>query len=502
MRTDSSDISDIKQKIVERRRERIAREGHELGHNVPQKRSLPLVPFLSDPKLICEVKRRSPSKGNIAITLDPVEQAGKYRSAGVASVSVLTEEDFFSGSLSDLMAIKTAYPDLALLRKDFLVDTHDIDVSFRAGADAVLLIASLLSEEALMDMYRHATSLGMAVLFEIHEPSDIAKARAVGPKILGINCRDLRSFSTDLVYPLKMKALLAQENIAYEELVFESGVSRDEDAAFVLDSGFSAILVGESVVKEPSLVELLLGQFGRSQKLVSGFWRKLYQRAVLKSSTLKNPLNDYGGPLVKICGLTRREDVLLADKLGADILGFIFAESARRCTKDFVISLGQTGALKVAVVVLKDGEENSGYAAARDLLDAGLIDAIQFHGEERPDECFKRGFPYYKALRIAGESDITAMASFRSPRVLVDAFSKEAYGGTGKQIEEGLLDGISQALWLAGGLNPGNIGEVIQRQRPELVDVSSGIELTPGKKDHQKMMAFFDAIRSTIDGIS
>src|SRR4030042_575581 len=128
----------IRDRIAARRAERIAAEGHALGQAVPAARSALLIPFGQSPFLIAEIKRRSPSRGDIAAQADPVRQAGVYREQGVRSVSVLTEEDHFSGSLANLMAVKRAFPDLAVLRKDFLLDEEDIEVSFRAGADAVL----------------------------------------------------------------------------------------------------------------------------------------------------------------------------------------------------------------------------------------------------------------------------------------------------------------------------------------------------------------------------
>ncbi|MFW6261108.1 MAG: bifunctional indole-3-glycerol phosphate synthase/phosphoribosylanthranilate isomerase, partial [Spirochaetota bacterium] len=138
--TDGTAPRSIRDEIVARRRARISAEGHALGADVPAERIAPLVRFLRAPRLVCEIKRKSPSRGAIDAGLDPVELAGRYVSRGVRSVSVLTEEDFFAGSLADLMAVKRAHPNLAVLRKDFLVDEEDVEVSYRAGADAVLLI--------------------------------------------------------------------------------------------------------------------------------------------------------------------------------------------------------------------------------------------------------------------------------------------------------------------------------------------------------------------------
>jgi indole-3-glycerol phosphate synthase/phosphoribosylanthranilate isomerase len=243
-------VEDIKAKIVAQRKKRIAQEGASLGITIPQKRQVPLVPLNRKPFIICEVKRRSPSKGDIAKTLDAVQQAGRYVDGGIQSISVLTEEDHFGGSLQDLMDVKNAYPHTAVLRKDFLTSEEDLEVSYRAGADAVLLIASILSLDELQQLYQKAGELGLAVLFEIHSREDAAKAKAIQPTITGINSRDLRTFRTDALLPMKTRAWADYET----EFVYESGIFRDLDAQLAGANGFAGILVGEGVVRRPELI--------------------------------------------------------------------------------------------------------------------------------------------------------------------------------------------------------------------------------------------------------
>ena len=503
-RDDGSGPKDIKAEIVEKRLGRIKEQGHSLGHPIPAVRQAPLVPFLDGPGVICEVKRKSPSKGEISMSLDPVVQAGRYYEAGVRSVSVLTEEDYFSGSLEDLMAVKAAYPGLAVLRKDFLVDEEDLDVSYRAGADAVLLIASMLTGDELASMYRKALSLGMAVLFEIHDEDDIAKAAYVKPEIIGINCRDLKTFTTDLVYPLKVRARLLKEGISYGRLVFESGIFRKEDAAFAYNSGFSAVLVGEGVVRNPGLIPELVEAsaefFTKDGK--AGFWGCLYQRRYGAAGSLADPGKM---PLVKVCGLTRLEDAKLAAESGADILGFIFVESSPRFTNaalvrsvDAMLKASATAELplKAAVVVTGTGDSGEIPAEVLELLNEGIIDAVQFHGAETPDGCFPVAFPYYKALRIGTAEHAASVSEYRCPRILVDAFSKEGYGGTGRRIDPALVGEVKNRtpLWIAGGINPDNVAEIVETWEPELIDLASGIESAPGIKDHEKMKSFFGAL--------
>jgi indole-3-glycerol phosphate synthase/phosphoribosylanthranilate isomerase len=135
-----------------------------------------------------------PSRGAIAPELDPVEVAKAYSRAGVGSFSVLTEEDYFAGSLKDLMEVKAALPHASVLRKDFLLDETDIEVSYRAGADAVLLIASILDEETLIQLYRRATGLGLDALVEVHSDADVRKIRSVQPSWVGLMPATWRHF--------------------------------------------------------------------------------------------------------------------------------------------------------------------------------------------------------------------------------------------------------------------------------------------------------------------
>jgi indole-3-glycerol phosphate synthase/phosphoribosylanthranilate isomerase len=466
----------VRDDIVARRRSRLAAEGHTLGAPVPEERLVPLAPFGRDPFLIAEVKRRSPSRGDIARGIDPVAQTGAYRQQGVQSVSVLTEEDHFAGSLKDLMAVKQAYPDLAVLRKDFLIDETDIDVSYRAGADAVLLIASLLSETELASLAEHARRLGMAALVEVHHAADVARARKLKPEFTGINARDLETFVIDPVLPLKVKAQIDWPT----RLVYESGIFSSEDAAVALTSGFTGILVGEALMKNPALCGELIAAFSIK---ANDFWGRLYARRAGKA-----------GPLIKICGLTNRADALLAMECGADVLGFILAPSPRQTDAAFVKSLVDLPVLKTAVVVA--GPDARPGTEVEELLAGGFIQAVQFHGDEEPENCFAGAFPYYKVVQIKDTGDVERLAQFRCPRVLVDAFAHDARGGTGRTIEPALvaLAGERRPLWLAGGIGPDNVGEIIERFRPELIDVLSRLEAAPGKKDPALLKSLFRAI--------
>ena len=591
--------------IVAGRRRRVAAEGAELGEAVPGRRRPPLVPLLGEPAqprrdaegggsrgagdarapaaggtgaaagaplLVCEIKRRSPSRGAIAPGLDAVGQARRYAAAGVRAVSVLTEPDHFGGALADLVAVKEACPHLSVLRKDFLLDERDLEVSHRAGADAVLLLAACLSAEELERLYRRALALGMTPLVEVHDAADLAKARAVRPLLTGINSRDLTTFEVDITLPARLRPAVDWPTT----LLFESGVHCAEDAAFARSAGFDGVLVGEAVVRRPELVAELLdvltartpagtgvgvgsaasagtaagagaaagaghgvdagtavcadsgaragaaagagadpargageatdahgaARAGSGGAVVSavagapapagareGFWARVF--------AARHRLAGSGRPLVKVCGITNRADAELAVELGADLLGFILAPAPRRARPEAIRALADLPVLKVGVVV-------NDVTEALPLLRDGCLDALQLHGDEAPGECYEIAFPYYKALRVGAPADLDAERAYRCPRVLLDAYSPAARGGTGQRVADDLLtrrgEGV-RPLWLAGGMGPDNVAAVIRTHAPELVDVSSRLEAEPGRKDHAKLRAFFREVEPARDSL-
>jgi len=467
----------IMDEIVERRKRRVGRLGHGMGTAIPQRRRVPLIEFGKRPLLICEVKKRSPSSGAIAAEADIVKQAEAYRQKGIGSVSVLTEEEFFSGSISDLMRIKAACPDMAVLRKDFLIDEEDLEVSYRAGADAVLLIASMHDERDIFRLYRHARRLGMAVLMEVHDNRDLQKIKSVRPRFTGFNSRDLQTFRIDPIRPVRLLGNLTWDTVT----VYESGIKTEEDGLFALSSGFSGLLVGEAVMRNTEIIPGLKKMF---RKRETDFWRRLYARKIGTR------------PLVKICGITRLEDAQYAAEMGADLLGFVFAWSKRRACPALLRELRGLDVLKVGVVVGKENDLALDPEAGA-LLEEGCLDAIQFHGDERAGDCRRIAYPYYKAVRISGSRDVERIASYRCPRVLADAFVEGRQGGTGERIADGLVRRVKDrfVLWLAGGIGPSNVRDVMREYEPELIDASSLLEEEPGIKSRDKIVQFFKEIK-------
>ena len=262
------------ERIAARRRERVGREGPALGTVLPPRRRVPFVRFLGEaPALICEIKRRSPSRGDIAPRLDAAAQAGRYAAAGVRYLSVLTEEDHFGGSLADLMAVKERYPQLAVLRKDFLLDEADLEASARAGADAVLLLAALHDGPALQRLCRRAGELGLAALVEVHDRAEVDRAREARPELTGVNSRDLRSFRVDPLAPLALRPAIDWDTT----LVYESGVKGPEGILLARSGGFDAVLVGEAAVRSPEGVAALAAAL-ESPLAARGFWARLAAR--------------------------------------------------------------------------------------------------------------------------------------------------------------------------------------------------------------------------------
>ncbi len=469
----------IREEIVERRRARIRKDGHDMGASVPAARSAPRVPFGAPPFLVCEVKRRSPSRGAIAPDLDAVEQARRYAALGVRSVSVVTEQDSFGGSLDDLVRIKRELPGIAVLRKDFLVDVGDIEASWRAGADAVLLIAGILDPATLAALHRRTHELSMEALVEVHDPADVDVCRHLAPGLTGVNCRDLATFAVDLLHPLRLRSRIDWDT----RLVFESGVHLPADIRLARSGGYDGVLVGETAVRSPGLIPGLLGAF--DGPAAAGFWARL-------SARMRT-----GRPLAKICGITRPGDAEAAASMGADVLGFVFAPSPRRADPGLLRDLGKLDALKVAVTVSDHSTGSSRIdPVVLRLVEDGLVDAVQLHGEETPEECAAFAFPWYKAVRVRAATDVAFMDAFGCPRVLADAFSPQAAGGTGQRMDPELAReaGRRGPLWLAGGVNPDNVAEVVRALSPELIDASSGLEEAPGRKDHGKLRRFFEEL--------
>ena len=202
--------------------------------------------------LIAEVKKASPSMGVICPDFDPVRIAKDYEAAGASCLSVLTDEQFFQGSLDYLRQIRAAVK-LPLLRKDFIIDERQILEAIEWGADAILLIVAILSDAQLKHFHTLAIEAGLSVLVEVHDEAELARALNIGADLIGVNNRDLKSFKVDLATTERLAAKLSQTPDPRPQtprlLVAESGIHTAADVARVARCGAGAILVGESLVK-------------------------------------------------------------------------------------------------------------------------------------------------------------------------------------------------------------------------------------------------------------
>ena len=499
---------DILQKIVRKRREDIERLGLNFGIEIPSSRRRGHVEFLGTPGAILEVKRASPSKGDIAPDLDPVGLATTYAEAHAQAISVLTEMNYFKGSLRDLIAVADAMEERAMqglhacavLRKDFLLFEDEIDIAYRCGADAVLLIARILDDEQLVKMAKRAQSFDMQAFVEVRETDDLRKLKLVTDAlgdaaaktiVAGVNSRDLATFHTDPLVPASVRNKLPAK------AVFESGIHSGADAAYARSLGFTGILVGEAVAKNPPLAKEVVSSFeGGCENAQGKFWKEYAERRDSKRDTNCGMSHH---PMVKICGITREKDGMLAAELGADMLGFVFSKTKRLTTEEFVRSFATK--LRVPrpllVGVITETGSAEGQTAIK-LAREGVLDAVQFHGVEPGAEF--AALPHYCAVRVGEASDFDKVEALRKngePRILLDAKVEGIPGGTGKQIPESLLHEKAGdiPLWLAGGINPENVAEIVAKFQPELIDVSSGVEEAPGIKDHKKLRELFEKLR-------
>ncbi|MBW7894943.1 MAG: indole-3-glycerol-phosphate synthase [Opitutaceae bacterium] len=207
--------------------------------------------------VIAEIKRRSPSAGAIAAGISAPEQALKYRAAGAAALSVLTDEKFFGGTLDDLTAVTTQFrtrpPSIPCLRKDFMVHPIQVRQAREAGAAAILIIVRALNDAEICALHTAAQAAGLDALFEIHNEAELERAVGHGAKIIGVNNRDLAVFKTDLA----LSERLIPQFPAHVTAVSESGIFGRTEAARARGAGAHAVLVGEALMKAPDTAALL-----------------------------------------------------------------------------------------------------------------------------------------------------------------------------------------------------------------------------------------------------
>jgi indole-3-glycerol phosphate synthase/phosphoribosylanthranilate isomerase len=370
---------------------------------------------------IAEIKRRSPSAGDLRPDADPARIAPAYARAGAAAVSVLVDARF-GGTWDDLRAARAA-SDVPLLAKGFFSTPEDLRTAKETGADAVLLLLRDLDDQAVRALLAQAEDLALDTLVEAHDAAELDRGIALGAPVLGVNARDLTTFAIDRDAQLALLARIPADRV----VVAESGiVSRAHGAAAEL-AGADAILVGSALMRAPDPAAKLA-------ELVSR-------------------------PLVKVCGLTREEDVAVAAEAGADLLGFVLAPESPRAAQAVLAVPDET--LAVAVWVGGAGESPA------DLDQVHTVEPGKVRG--RDATLYRGAEPVARVVDLPWEED--------DPTHWERARS---------------IDG---RVVLAGGLGPENVGAAIAAVGPWAVDASSSLEVSPGVKDHARVRAYVEAAR-------
>jgi indole-3-glycerol phosphate synthase/phosphoribosylanthranilate isomerase len=369
---------------------------------------------------IAEIKRRSPSAGELRGDADPAQLASRFAAAGAAALSVLVDGRF-GGSLDDLRAARAA-TELPILGKGFFTKERDLDELLAAGADAALILLRDVDDVRARGLLAHARALGLDALVEAHDARELERAVELDAEIVGVNARDLDSFAIDRRAQLELVARVPRDRV----VVAESGVHTRAQGASAELAGADAILVGTALMRAPDPAAKLAELISR--------------------------------PLVKVCGLTREEDVAVAVDAGADLVGFILArETPRRAPG--VLDVPDT-VLSVAVFV--------------EDVDETRADLVQLYARENGHRA-KDALLLRDGVEVARVVDLPWQA--KDPSHLERAAS---------------LDG---RVMLAGGLSPENVRDAIEAVRPWAVDASSSLEIAPGIKDEAKVRAFVGAAR-------
>jgi indole-3-glycerol phosphate synthase / phosphoribosylanthranilate isomerase len=369
---------------------------------------------------IAEFKRRSPSAGDINPGGRVEDVVPAYKTGGARAVSVLVD-DAFAGSLDDLRAARAAV-DLPLLAKGFFSTDEHLRGVREAGADAALLILRDLDDATAAKLIAAAEELGLDTLVEAHDEEELGRATRLGARVIGVNARDLGTFRIDRSAQLELVAKAPRDRV----LVAESAVHTRAQAAAAELAGANAVLVGTSLMRadDPG---------AKLQELLSR-------------------------PLVKVCGLTRQEDVDAAVEAGADLCGFIFAEGSPRKAAE-VLPVPET-VLSVAVFVGEPEQQGA--------------DLVQLYEREEGTVRGRDGVLLRDGEPVARVADLP---------------------WEGEDPDHWQKAGGGDRLMLAGRLGPDNVRAAIEAVRPWAVDAASQLEAAPGIKDHEKVRAYVQEAR-------
>ena len=411
------------------------------------------------PRCILECRKASPSKGLIRADFNLPQLADVYGHYADC-ISVLTDEKFFQGSYDYLRTMRSLV-EVPLLHKDFIIDSYQVYFGRHCGADAVLLMLSVLSDAEYRELAAVAATLNMTVLTEVSNEAETLRAVKLGATLIGINNRDLRDLSTNLNTSFNLAKLIPTG----VTIVSESGIYTNQQVRH-LSQVADAFLVGSSLMSQDNLAEacraLVLGEH-------------------------------------KVCGLTRPEDVKAACAAGASYGGLIFyPPSARYVSTEQAQTLSQSAPLKFVGVFV-----NAEPVEVATLAQSLKLHAVQLHGDE--DDSYisvlkpllPNGCQIWQAYRIKQQ---LPTFSLLADRILLDTYSEAQPGGTGECFNWQLLQQIPQSkdlppIMLAGGLNGENCSAALKLPIVGL-DFNSGLESAPGVKDASKIQHAFSQIRN------
>jgi indole-3-glycerol phosphate synthase len=370
---------------------------------------------------IAEVKRRSPSAGDLRPDADPAELAGGFEHAGASAISILVDERF-GGGWDDLRAARAATA-VPLLAKGFFSTRSDLQDARVNGADAVLLLLRDLDDQNTLELMQTARELDLDALVEAHDADELDRAVALGADVIGINARDLSTFRIDRQAQLNLVAK-APRNVL---VVAESGISSRAQGAAAELAGADAMLVGSALMRAEDPTAKLAELISR--------------------------------PLVKVCGLTREEDLAVAAEAGADLAGFILVDESPRGT-DEVLPVPET-MLSVSVHVGRYEDRGA--------------DLIQLYEHEDG--------------RVRGRDAVLLRDGEQVARVLDLPWEEEDPEHLHR------AQAADDRIVLAGRLGPENVRRAIDAVKPWAVDAASRLEREPGIKDHERVRAFVEAAR-------
>ncbi|KAL9604043.1 MAG: hypothetical protein Q9219_000805 [cf. Caloplaca sp. 3 TL-2023] len=501
------------QKLIPSQRPSDLEASYNLGIAPPQ------IPFLDrlrqspyNLSLMAEIKRASPSKGVISLDTCAPQQAREYALAGASVISVLTEPEWFKGSIDDLRAVRQSLEGMpnrpAILRKEFIFDEYQILEARLAGADTVLLIVKMLDQRTLQRLYDYSQSLGMEPLVEVNTPEEMDTANGLGAKVIGVNNRNLTSFEVDLDTTSRLLHKVPKGSV----VCALSGISGPDDVDAYQKNGVGAVLVGEALMRAADTTAFVSHLLGGS--LCNGV------------------IGPGREPMVKICGTRSPEAAKVAIETGADLIGIILVEGRTRCvSKDTALAISQICKITPKPRRTMVADYSSGKKAALEYFehradnlrqqDRALLvgvfrnqpldyileqqrllglDLVQLHGSEPIEWASLIPVPVIRRFGFQ-EPGISRRGYHALP--LLDS----ALGGTGETLDVASVRKTLRAdeglrVVLAGGLTPENIQDTlkqVQDHHPKIavVDVSSGVE-EDGKQSLGKIRDFINAVKGLV----